>query len=72
MRESARVGGERVQYGRRGSLAQVPNELQKRWKDSRKLPDSADVDRLFAQFAALMEQARTAKGGTGLKSGKRN
>ena len=51
-------------------------ELENHWKDSRKLPDSSDVGRLFAEFAALMEQARTAKAekteGKGLKSGKRS
>ena len=51
-------------------------ELENHWKDSRKLPDSSDVARLFAEFAALMEQARTAKAekteGKGLKSGKRS
>jgi len=37
------------------------NELETPWKESRKLPDSADVAQLFAEFAALMEQARKQK-----------
>jgi DNA-binding XRE family transcriptional regulator len=36
-------------------------ELENRWKDSRKLPDSADVGQLRDHFAGLMEQTRTEK-----------
>src|ERR1035441_7312075 len=56
-------------------VRELLKELENHWKDSRKLPDSSDVARLSAEFAALMEQARTAKAekteGKGLKSGKR-
>jgi hypothetical protein len=55
-------------------VRELLKELGNHWKDSRKLPDSSDVAQLFAEFAALMEQARTAKAekteGKGLKSGK--
>ena len=56
-------------------VRELLKELENHWKDSRKLPDSSDVARLFAEFSALMEQARTAKAekteGRALKSGKR-
>ena len=56
-------------------LREFLKELENRWKDSRKLPDSSDVARLFAEFAALMEQTRTTKAGKTVgktpKSGKR-
>ena len=42
-------------------LREFLKELENRWKDSRKLPDSSDVARLFAEFAALMEQTRSEK-----------
>jgi hypothetical protein len=56
-------------------VRELLKELENHWQDSRKLPASSDVARLFAEFSALMEQTRTAKAekteGKTLKSGKR-